>query len=289
LTSTLLTNEFKNATDLKDAVFSDNIIELNCNIENDEQDAGLAFKYYDQINHAHRWRGMYVDSATKEFYLFKNYGIRPHPSIDHTLIEMADLTCNKLNTTYLNNLTIPFKSGVIATVDDNALPFSWFRIGRSNIKSKMTPLNGINTPVVFDTSWNYMIDQKGVNVYEIQNNNSDIKILTTGSYKVNVNITWRRFYQIVINEIPHEGDATILNNLAFRLLKNGLYDIYIHECDIVEIIPKLDEWYSGYIHFETIIDISANDTISVCINQSLIDGLASQITLFPLMTIERVI
>jgi hypothetical protein len=287
LTSTLLTNEFKNATDLKDAVFSDNIIELNCNIENDDQDAGLTFKYYDQINHAYRWRGMYVDSSTKEFYLFKNYGMRPHPSIDHTLIEMADLTCNRLNATYLNNLTIPYKSGVIATIEDNALPFSWFRIGKSNVNCKLTPISNIITPISFDMSNNYMTDQRGINVYEL-NNDSDIKILATGSYKIHVNISWRRFFQIVINGVPHEGDASILNSLTFHVLRNG-YDVYTHTCDLIGVIPKLDEWYHGYVQFQTVIDVNNNDPISLVVNQTLVDGYSSQITLFPVMTIERVI
>jgi hypothetical protein len=132
-----------------------------------------------------------------------------------------------------------------------------------------------------------MTDQKGVNVYESDLNLVNIKLLSTGSYKINFQCVWRKFFQIVINGVPHIGDAKNLSGLSFKILKNN-FDVGFHVVDIVTVKPILDEWYGGSINFETIVDATANDYIGVAIIQSLVEGGASQITLFPIMTIERV-
>jgi hypothetical protein len=87
--------------------------------------------------------------------------------------------------------------------------------------------------------------------------------------------------------VPHIGDAKNLSGLSFKILKNN-FDVGFHVVDIVTVKPILDEWYGGSINFETIVDATANDYIGVAIIQSLVEGGASQITLFPIMTIERV-
>jgi hypothetical protein len=291
LISNLATNEFTGAVDIHDASFSDNILELNtpCTIKNDLVDFGFTGKYWNSTTSAYNYAGIYRDAdALGKFYLFKNYSARPHPSINHALIELADLSVGSLSATTLKNLTVPSKSGIIATLDDNALPYSWFRIGRSNISCHLTPIHDVGTSVTFDTSWNYMTYIKGVNVYEPNLDYANIKLLATGSYKINLQCVWRKFFQIVINGVPHEGDATNLSGLSFKIMKNG-YDVGSYDVDIVTVKPVLDEWYGGSIQFETVVDATANDSISVDVTQSLVEGSASQITLFPIMTIQRVI
>jgi hypothetical protein len=272
LTSSLQLNEFKGAVDIKDAIFSDNILELNTSTpKSDLLDFGLTGKYWNPNTSTYNYAGLYRDAdALGKFYLFKNYPTRPHPSINPALIELADLHTNAIFTNEIKNgslkFTLPVVSGQLAIASD--VPFSSTLI----LGSSTSPLT-VNIPnaevkeILFTPTVSFT--GLGESDYDVSAEGEGITILKSGTFRIEFTCYW------------YELSSTEFNSLQLSININGING------PVHNVFPAY-KYKCGCFNFTNIIEAQENQRIRFTITQTNAINENIPISMQPICLFERI-